>query len=348
MDVYIENICDGIFKTNDYNNFKNKTILITGANGLIGGMLADFFHYLNKEKEFNIHLILTSKSKSNDLTRIKHLLEKKYVTYFDFDLSNSKQDIPDLPKIDYCFYSAGYATPAKFIDRPIETLNTNINGLYLFLELIMSNNLNAHFLYISSGEVYSANDNSSLYKETDIINIDLNNKRNFYKIGKISGELLINYFREKGLKASSIRTTICYGPGVLDTDNRVLSDLVRKGVNTGIIQLMDSGESTRKLLHITDFCLMALNIAQTCKHETYNVNGPNELSIFEIASEISDTLNIPVKRGNELNSITKYASNSVSMSIDRYEDEFGKHIFKSTKEGIKDFVNWYKTILNNY
>jgi dTDP-glucose 4,6-dehydratase/UDP-glucuronate decarboxylase len=346
MDKFVKKICDDIFKSNDYNSFKNKTILITGANGLIGGMLADFFHYLNKEKGFNLNLILTSKSKVDDLTRIKHLIKEKYVTYFDFDLSNLNQDIPNLPKIDYCFYSAGYATPAKFIDRPIETLNTNINGLYMFLESIINNNPDAHFLYISSGEVYSANDNSDLYKETDVLNIDLSNKRNFYKIGKITGELLINNFRDKGLKASAIRTTICYGPGVLDTDNRVLSDLVRKGVNDGVIQLMDGGESTRKLLHITDFCSMTLNIAQTCKHETYNVNGPNELSIFDIANEISNTLNVPVKRGNELNMITKYATNSVSMSISRYEEEFGKHTFISTKEGIKDFVDWYKIILN--
>jgi nucleoside-diphosphate-sugar epimerase len=345
MDSFVKKICDDIFKTNDYTNFKNKNILITGANGLIGGILADFFHYLNQEKKFNINLILTSKSKSNDLTRIKHLLIEEYVTYFDYDLSNTTQNIPNLPQIDYCFYSAGYATPAKFIDRPLETLNTNINGLYMFLEFITNNNPNANFLYISSGEVYSANSNSDLYKETDIINVDLSNKRNFYKIGKITGELLINHFRDKGLKASSIRTTICYGPGVLDTDNRVLSDLTRKGINNNIVQLMDSGESTRKLLHITDFCSMVLNISQTCKHETYNVNGPDELSIFEIANIISEVLNVPVKKGNELNVITKYATNSVSMSISRYEEEFGKHTFVSTKEGIKNFVDWYKTIL---
>jgi len=345
MDSFVKKICSDVFKTNDYTNFKNKNILITGANGLIGGILADFFHYLNQEKKFNINLILTSKSKSSDLTRIKHLLTEEYVTYFDYDLSTTTQNIPDLPKIDYCFYSAGYATPAKFIDRPIETLNTNINGLYMFLEFIMNNNPNSHFLYISSGEIYSANNNSDLYKETDIINVDLSNKRNFYKIGKITGELLINHFRDKGLKASSIRTTICYGPGVLDTDNRVLSDLTRKGINNKIIQLMDNGESTRKLLHITDFCSMVLNISQTCKHETYNVNGPDELSIFEIANIISEVLNVPVEKGNELNVITKYATSSVSMSISRYEEEFGKHTFVSTKEGIKNFVDWYKTIL---
>jgi len=348
MNVYIENICDDIFKTQDFKDFNNKTILITGANGLLGGMIADFFSYLNKKKKFNINLILTSKSKKSQLTRIKHLLKEKYVTYFSYDLSlTNKWSKLSLPQIDYCFYSSGYATPSKFINRPIETLNTNIDGLYKTLEFITNNNPNSKFLYISSGEVYSANDNTDLYKEESIINIDISNKRNFYKVGKIAGELIVNYFRDNGFSASSIRTTICYGPGVLDDDNRVLSDLVRKGINNDCIQLMDSGKSTRRLLHITDFCSMIFNIIKKCKDEVYNVNGKDELSILEIATIISETLNKPVLLGDELNIITKYASSSVSMSIDKYENEFGKHIFKSTKEGIKDFTNWYKTILNN-
>jgi len=348
MDNFIEKTCDDIFATQDFSCFDNKTILITGANGLLGGIIADFFSYLNKRKNFKINLLLTSKSESSKLSRIKHLLKEDYVYYFSHDLSKSN-DYPDLTKykIDYCFYSAGYATPMKFLSNPIEVLNTNINGLYETLNLVIENNPNSKFLYISSGEIYSANSNVDLYKEEDIINVDVSNKRNFYKIGKITGELLINHFRDKGFKASSIRTTICYGPGVLDNDNRVLSDLVRKGIYDDVIQLMDSGNSTRRFLHISDFCSMIFNIIKTCKSETYNVNGNNELSIFEIASIIAEVLNKPALRGNELNIITQHTAHSVSMSIDRYENEFGKHNFKSMKEGIKEFIEWYRIILNN-
>ncbi len=347
MDNFIEKICDDIFITQDFTCFNNKTILVTGANGLLGGMIADFFNYLNKRKNFKINLLLTSKSEASQLSRIKHLLKEDYVKYFSYDLSKTDQ-YPNLTeyKIDYCFYSSGYATPTKFLNNPIETLNTNINGLYETLEFVINNNPDSNFLYMSSGEVYSANDNTDLYRENDIINVDISNKRNFYKIGKIAGELLINHFRDKGLKAASIRTTICYGPGVLDNDNRVLSDLVRKGIYNDIIQLMDDGYSTRKLLHISDFCSMIFNVIKTCKSETYNVNGKDELSILEIANIISEVLNKPVLQGNELNSITKYTARSVSMSIDRYENEFDKHTFKPIKEGIKEFVEWYKTILS--
>ena len=348
MDNFIEKICDDIFKTQDFNHFNNKTILITGANGLLGGIISDFFSYLNENKNFKINLLLTSKSEFSKLTRIKHLLDKEYVKYFSHDMTKSSpfSNISGY-KIDYCFYSSGYATPTKFLDNPIETLNINTNGLYETLKFVTNNNSNSKFLYMSSGEVYSANDNTDLYKETDVINIDIDNKRNFYKVGKIAGELLVNSFRDKGFKASSIRTTICYGPGVEENDNRVLSDLIRKGIKNNSIQLMDSGQSTRKLLHITDFCSMIFNIIKTCNSENYNVNGKDELSIIEMARIISKSLNKPVIPGNEINLITKYSANSVSMSINRYEKEFGKHSFKPVEEGITELVEWYKTILNH-
>ena len=38
----------------------NANILITGANGLIGGFLADLFSYLNDTHDYNIKLTLTS------------------------------------------------------------------------------------------------------------------------------------------------------------------------------------------------------------------------------------------------------------------------------------------------
>ena len=57
MNKYIENICNRVFKNCDVSNFKNKTILVTGANGLIGGFISDFLYYLNKKYSYDIKII---------------------------------------------------------------------------------------------------------------------------------------------------------------------------------------------------------------------------------------------------------------------------------------------------
>ena len=46
MNKYVLKTSHEIIDRCDISSFKNKTIMITGANGLIGGFLTDFFHYL--------------------------------------------------------------------------------------------------------------------------------------------------------------------------------------------------------------------------------------------------------------------------------------------------------------
>ena len=155
-------------------NFLQKKILITGANGLIGGALAEFFVCLNENYFFGIDIYLTSLSKKPE--RIKHLLSREDVKYVSIDLSKNNE-ITGV--FDYCFYCSGYAQPAKFLDRPIETINLNIEGLYKTLENVYKQNTSARSIFLSSSEVYSANKSLSAHKESDDIVIDQNNKRNF-------------------------------------------------------------------------------------------------------------------------------------------------------------------------
>ena len=54
MNKYIKQISDRIYKNFELSELKNKTVLITGANGLIGGFIADFMYYLNTYFDFNI------------------------------------------------------------------------------------------------------------------------------------------------------------------------------------------------------------------------------------------------------------------------------------------------------
>ena len=88
MNKYIKQISDRIFKNVLIAEFSNKAILITGANGLIGGFIADFLHYLNVEHDYNIKIILTSLSKNPK--RLKHLLDNDNVLYLPIDLADEK------------------------------------------------------------------------------------------------------------------------------------------------------------------------------------------------------------------------------------------------------------------
>ena len=118
MNKFLTKSMEKIFNTlgSNLDEFKDKTILITGANGLIGGFLSEFFMYLNDEHNFNSKLVLTSLS--DDPKRLGNLIYRKDVQYYSRDLTN---DSWFFDEIDFCIYCAGYAQPNKFLSDAEKT-----------------------------------------------------------------------------------------------------------------------------------------------------------------------------------------------------------------------------------
>jgi len=338
MNKFIKDICLRIYKNCDVFDFKNKTVLITGANGLIGGFLADFLHYLNVEYDYNIKIILTSLSANPK--RLKHLLSEDNVMYFSTDLTLT--GVAQHLDIDYCFYCAGYAQPGKFLSNPYKTFTLNVNGLRYTLKNIFYNNKKAKVIYISSSEVYALNDNSEPHREEDFLNISLSHKRIPYILGKVSGEYQVNIFRDLGFDAKSARVSLCYGPGHVMDDSRVMSDLTRKGIENDTLKLFDDGTSFRKYQHISDCCIMLFNILFRGKSEVYNVGGKEEVTIYDMANIIGNKFNKEVVKGEVNNEVASSAPKKVSISLDRYETEFDKFDFMSFGDGMKNYLNWYE------
>ena len=344
MNKYIKQISDRIFKNVLIAEFKDKTILITGANGLIGGFIADFLHYLNVEHDYNIKIILTSLSKNPK--RLKHLLSEVNVMYFSTDLTVT--GVAQHLDIDYCFYCAGYAQPGKFLSNPYKTFSLNVNGLRHTLENIFNNNKKAKAVYISSSEVYALNDNSEPHREEDSLNLSLSHKRIPYILGKVSGEYQVNILRDLGFNAKSARVSLCYGPGHVMGDSRVMSDLTRKGMENDTINLFDDGSSFRKYQHISDCCIMLFNILFRGKSDVYNVGGKEEVTIYDMAKIIGNKFNKEVVKGKVNNEVASSAPKKVSISLDKYETEFDEFDFMSFEDGMKNYLNWYRDTYRRY
>lgn len=345
MDKFTKNICDSIFEKNSVEDFKNKTILITGANGLIGGFLSDYFNYLNTKKDYNIKLLLTSKSDKLSAYRLYHIIDNPNVTYDSIDLSVDKgpQTLKSIldNKIDFCFYCAGYAQPLKFMSDSYSTLAINIIGLHNILTSVYKNNNLAKVIYLSSSEIYTNNNTLDSHKEDDDVNFVFNNKRNCYILGKLSGENIIKEFHNKGYNAKSARVSLCYGPGVSLDDTRVMSELVNKAIEKDNIKLFDDGSAYRCYLHISDCCAMLLNIVNG-KESVYNIGGKEETTIYDMAKIIGNKFNKNIIKGKIQNKISSSAPKKVWVSLNRYENEFGPLNLKPFKEGLVEFIDWYK------
>ena len=338
MNKFLTKSMQKIFTTLNSNldEFKNKTILITGANGLIGGFLSDFFVYLNDEHDFNCQLVLTSLS--SEPKRLSDIRYRKDVKYYSKDLTN---DAWFFDEIDFCIYCAGYAQPNKFLSNAKKTYKLNVDAMVKTFQSVFHDRKNAKMLFISSSEVYALNDTSKPHCETDKLKLDLLHKRAPYIIGKTTGEYNVKLLRQEGFDVKSARVSLCYGPGHVMEDTRVMSELTLKGIENETINLFDDGSAFRKYQHISDCSIMLINILLKGKQEVYNVGGKEETTIYNMAKIIGDRFDKKIVKGKVINEVASSAPKKVSISLDRYEDEFGDFEFTTFKDGMSNYLDWY-------
>ena len=311
----------------DINKFKNKTILITGVNGLIGGTLTDYFCNINEKYNLGIKLILTSLSSSQNASRVNHLFSKDYIEYISHDLS-----IPfKLPSdnIGYVFYCSGYGQPKKFNDKFEATCFINTIGLNSILKQVK--NTGCTVCYMSSSEIYG--EAGSSVKEDNMGKYSVENNRSIYITSKRLGESLMLKYKDT-VNIKIMRISLAYGPCISWADDRVMQDFIRKA-KSGVIDMRDDGLDVRYYNFIDNCIEMILNTTVHGKENIYNIaNSTEQITIYGLAKTIQSVFNPKCKiiLGGKK---TSNSPDIVSMNIDRYIKEFGLPHFISLHEGLK-------------
>ena len=328
----IENDIDIILSKVSLLPLKNKSILITGASGLLGMYFISCLKRLQTEYNLDVYLW------------IKSDIEKKFEYFFDFKCNIIQHDITDvsffdsLVKFDYIIHSSGYGQPTKFVNNKIKTIQINTTSTIELLKLLK---YDGKFLFISSSEVYNGLDKFEV-TENEIGNINTDDPRSCYIESKKCGETICHSFDNKNIKIARLST--CYGPGAKNDDSRVLGSLIKKSIMNDIIELLDGGQSIRTLCYITDVIEMMWNILLYGKEITYNVGGIYKLNILELAEKIGLYFNKTVKvpeLSNELSGSPKI----VNISIDKYKNEFNKNDFIDIDTGLKNTIRWHLKII---
>ena len=84
-----------------------------------------------------------------------------------------------------------------------------------------------------------------------------------------------------------------------------------------------------------------LNIANSSKHNLYNIGGKDLITIKELANKISTLTGCELKFGEKNNKL-KNSPDKAFVDISRYEQEFGILNKTDFKEGLSKAIEWYK------
>lgn len=321
----------------DFSNLKNKTVLITGASGIVGTY---FLAGLSGTKA-KVYAVCQSKPEAY----WKEITENINCTVLRGDLCNDAF-VKKLPKADFIIHAAGYGQPGKFMIDPLKTIKLNTTLTLALLEKLKPK---GKFLFLSSSEVYSGLTKSP-FKESEVGTTNTDHPRACYIEAKCCGEAIISSARSKGIDAKSARLSLAYGPGTKKDDARVINSFIRRALTEGKIEMMDSGLALRTYCYVTDAVEIMWNILLSGKEATYNVGGTSTINIANLGREIGSILDVPVIIPKEKSKGEKQALSGapldVSLDLTKIKKEFGKKNFVSLEKGLKKTIEWQKGLYN--
>lgn len=270
-----------------------KSILITGATGMICSVIAEVLLFLNKEENAKIHIILASRNKDRLQKRFYYFNEGKDYTFFLYDATCAT---PLNIKADYIIHGASNADPSKFAKEPVETILANIIGLNTLLKSAIDNQTK-RLLYISSSEVYGQKKEKRPFKEDDYGFVDILNPRASYPSSKRAAETLCSaYSAEYGLDTVIVRPGHIYGPTITDSDSRASAQFTRKAKAGEDIVMKSAGTQLRSYCYTMDCATAILTVLINGKcGEAYNISNPKSVvTIRKMAEALAEAGNVNI------------------------------------------------------
>jgi len=317
-------------------------VLITGAAGFIGMHTA--IRFIKEGWDVigidNINDYYSVKLKLERLKRIEITSkeENQKFIFFKADLNSNVWSDLDNIEITSVVHLAAQAGVRYSLDNPIAYIQSNILGFQAVLDFVCQRQIES-FVYASSSSVYGKSA-AVPFKEND----SCNTPESYYAATKKANEMMAHsYFKTCAVRSLGLRFFTVYGPwGRPDMAPFLFVDAALKGNQ---IEVFNYGNQKRDFTYISDIVegiyLSIKNFELIEGAEILNVgNGlPHSLKVFintieESTGKIIKKKYVKAQKGDV--EIT-YAS------IAKIQSKFQFEPSVSLKEGMIEFVNWFRS-----
>lgn len=270
-------------KTLPYDKLKNKTVLVTGANGMIARYFIYLLMYLNLHKEMNITVIALVRNKEKAVNNFSGFLANPQFQLLEQDVCETLSlKVP----VQYILHAAGCASPRFINNDPVGIIRANTIGTMNVLDFARKNPIE-NLIYTSTREIYGSVEQKEFIEEKDMGILSNTEERSCYPESKrLAEQIFVSYNRQYGVPYNILRIAHTYGPGMcIDQDGRIMSDLVSNIVNNHDIILNSDGSAVRAFCYLSDTISAILTVMLKGRiGEAYNVSNELEpLPILKLA-----------------------------------------------------------------
>jgi len=255
--------------------------LITGGAGFIGSHLAD--HLLDRGDQ----VVLLDDLSTGRLVNIEHLNDRTGAEFILGSILDAELIDEVASRVDAVFHLAAAVGVNLIVEKPLESLMTNIRGTEMVIE--MAHKYDKRLLVMSTSEIYGKNTSDSLSEEDDrILGSPLKSRWSYSEAKAIDEILAYTYWREKGLETVIIRLFNTVGPRQTGSYGMVIPRFVGQALRNEPITIFGDGNQTRCFCHVGDVVegLAALSEHPEAFGKVFNLGGGEEVSIRELAERV--------------------------------------------------------------
>ena len=260
-------------------------ILVAGGAGFIGAALS------KKLLELGHTVLCVDSLQTGSAQAVDRLCKFKGFTFLQQDIAQP-MNTSQVGSVEQIYNLACPASPRKYQQDPVKTIETNVIGTRNLLELARLTC--SRFLLASTSEVYGSPQQKP-QREDYWGNVNTIGPRSCYDEGKRCAEALTHaYQTQHQVETRIARIFNTYGPGMQRDDGRVVSNFITR-IQDGIpIEIYGDGLQTRCFCFVDDMVEALITLMASNCSTPVNLGDNHEISVAELAHLISRILGKPL------------------------------------------------------
>ncbi len=253
--------------------------LISGGAGFIGSHLAK---KLITRGDLVVVLDNLSTGSISNISGIKNHIEFEQGNILDKALINRL-----VAESDYVVHLAAALGVLNIVNKPLESLRTNLQGSEVVLEAC--DKYRKPVLIASTSEIYGKNNKVPLNEVDDrIIGHPLKSRWSYSEAKAVDESLAYFYYLENKLPIRIVRFFNTVGPRQVGHYGMVVPRFVSAALRNKPLSVYGSGDQIRCFCHVDDAVRALLLVMDSSKAvgEVFNVGNNQQITIMELAKKV--------------------------------------------------------------
>ena len=253
-------------------------VLVTGGAGFIGS------HLVDRLLESGHSVVVLDDLSTGSYRNIRHLLDDPRFQFHQGSVTDPATVEVAIEDVGTVYHLAAAVGVQLIVDRPLQSLLTNIRGTEVILEA--AQRARTKIVITSTSEIYGKSQNGPFKEDDDRLLGSPRKLRWSYSTSKAVDEILAYvYHRELGLPTVVARLFNTVGPRQTGHYGMVVPRFIGQALLNEPLTVYGDGTQSRSFTYVGDVveALMLLGAAPEAEGGVFNIAGSSEITIGDLA-----------------------------------------------------------------